>query len=260
MLAYSSDAVQSFLYVQDSDEYLADWEARVVLSDGTDAVVRVDDDVKGAADVAWLTEGQFYALTDRENENSAFDFNPMDSEDPNHWWLDPAELGSFDITEDANGNLTAVNGQPVDYRMDRLQAEVTNIDYQIWEYETNADGDLYTLTGRETRYAYNVEINNGQSYVDTPNNRDEIVINQNTIFVDVENNTVYTGYDEVPDVSNASIAYVVEGDHPTGRDVAEIIYIIDGDIYDANAIYFVITSEDRDTEPVSYTHLTLPTN
>ena len=50
----------------------------------------------------------------------------------------------------------------------------------------------------------------------------------------------------MPDVSNADIAYVVEGDH--NRDVAEIVYIIDGDIYDADAIFFVLTSADRDTE------------
>ena len=57
---------------------------------------------------------------------------------------------------------------------------------------------------------------------------------------------VYTGYDEVPDVSNANIAYVLENDN--SRDVAEIVYIIEGDIYDADAIFFVLTSTKKDSE------------
>ena len=35
MLAYSGDTTKSFLYVEDSDEELASWEARVTLADGT---------------------------------------------------------------------------------------------------------------------------------------------------------------------------------------------------------------------------------
>ena len=78
------------------------------------------------------------------------------------------------------------------------------------------------------------------------NLNDNILIDNSTIFVDVDANVAYTGYDEVPDISNANIAYVLEDDN--SRDVAEIVYIIDGDIYDADAMYFVITSHDRDTE------------
>ena len=130
-----------------------------------------------------------------------------------------------------------------------IRGKITDIDYQIWEYETNADGDLYSLTGRYTRYATDVDINNGESYVDTTSTIDDIVIDQNTIIVDVENNVAYTGYDAVPDISNAKIAYVVENDrNGSGHEVAEIIYVIEGDIYDSDAMYFVITSSDRDTE------------
>ena len=100
-----------------------------------------------------------------------------------------------------------------------------------------------------TRSGTDVEINNGENHIDFINGsgaRSNVSIDDDTIFVDVKNNQVYTGRDEVPDVSSADIAYVVEGDH--NRDVAEIVYIIDGEIYDADAIFFVITSADRDTE------------
>ena len=188
----------------------------MVLADGTDDVVTVDDQVDDADvatfgdnndDIDWLTKDQFEAIQKAGLK-----------------WLDSSELTAWDA----------------------VRTKVSDIDYQIWEYETNADGDLYTLTGRETRYAEDVEINNGKAYIDSPVTRDDILIDNSTIFVDVEGNVAYTGYEAVPDVSNAKIAYVLEDD--SARGVAEIVYIIDGDFYDADAIYFVITSVDRDSE------------
>ncbi len=214
VLAYSGDTTKSFLYVQDSDEELADWEARVVLADGTDDVVMVKDE---------LDNGKKAAV----QYNEADDIDWADGQpdlDKYETWLDSSELKTWD----------------------GARTKVSDIDYQIWEYETNADGDLYTLTGRNTRYAADVKINNGEAYIENSWNHDDILIDNSTIFVDVENNTTYTGYEAVPDVSNAYIAYVLKDDE--NRDVAEIVYIIKGEIYDADAIYFVLTSSDRDTE------------
>ena len=214
MLAYSGDTTKSFLYVQDSDEELSDWEARVVLADGTDDVIMVDSDLD-------------------HGDRAAVNF---DDEDKVEWATEAADLNAFP---------NWVDSTELD-KWDTVRGKITDIDYQIWEYETNADGDLYTLIGRNTRYAADVEINNGKAYMQSERWTSNVSIDNSTIFVDVENNVVYTGYDEVPDVSNAYIAYVLENDN--SRDIAEIVYIIDGDIYDANAIFFVLESADRDTE------------
>ncbi len=226
VLAYSGDTEVGFLYVQDSDEELADWEARVVLADGTDDVIMVKDELKDenkAAvnqkddDIDWLT----FANDDAFKAYKAmFDYDEIDG----YAWPDVDELTAFN----------------------EIRSKISEIDYQIWEYTTNDEGDLYTLTGRTTKYATGVEINNGKAYIDDPTDNDDVLIDNSTIFVDVDANVAYTGYDEVPDISNANIAYVLEDDN--SRDVAEIVYIIDGDIYDADAMYFVITSHDRDTE------------
>src|SRR5699024_10151183 len=153
--------------VQDSDEELADWEARVVLADGTDDVVMVDDD---------LDDGDNATFGNKDNDIDWLDRDRFEALD-GFYWLDEDEL-SVAYSE--------------------ARTKVSDIDYQIWEYETNADGDLYSLTGRQTRYATGVEINNGESYVDTTSTSDDIVIDQNTVIVDVENNVAYTGYDAVP--------------------------------------------------------------
>ena len=74
----------------------------------------------------------------------------------------------------------------------------------------------------------------------------DISVDNSTVFVDVESGTAYVGRDNVPDVSNARIAYLLKNDG-YARDVAEIVYILDGDIYDADRIFFVITDADRYT-------------
>ena len=216
VLAYSGDTTQRFLYVEDSAESLG-WDMKAVLSDGTDDTAAVDEDIDGIAG----TDNIWYLNAKQAIEK--FDLDTTDSK----VWLDWSELGRV---------------------FDRNNTTVSSIDYQIFEYETNDEGDTYSLTARDTRYATGVEINQGEAYVDTQEKYDDILVDNSTIFVDVESNTVYTGYNEVPDVSNAKIAYVVEGDSKSNNDVAEIIYIIDGDIYDADAIFFVLTSSDRDTE------------
>ena len=214
MLAYSGDTTQRFLYVEDSDEELVNWEAAAVLSDGTNDAISVDTDIKG---ISGDDDIYYMEKTDIQDK---FDLGKANSK----VWLDSRELGNLDY----------------------VGTKISNIDYEIFEYDTNDDGDVYTLTDRNTRYMYDVEINNGESYIDSTDDRDRILVDRSTIFVNMEDNVIYTGYDAVPDVSNANIAYLLEDDSNHG--VAEIVYIIDGDIYDADAIYFVITDTKRDTE------------
>ena len=98
--------------------------------------------------------------------------------------------------------------------------------------------------------------------------------------MDVEGETAYTGYNEVPDVDNATLAYVLS---TKNGNVAEIVFIVDGDVYDSASTYFMLSKTTReslqydgdyyweytnayvngvkqsvyvDQDPVSYTHLT----
>lgn len=74
-------------------------------------------------------------------------------------------------------------------------------------------------------------------------------MDRKTIFVDVNGEVAYTGYDEVPNVENAEIAYVLDGDNNEKADgkIAEVVFILDGEIYDDNATYFVLADTDRES-------------
>ena len=191
------------------------------LADGTSVTTDIDDEVDGINgdyDVRYLNWNTINGVTGINDKFS------LDDADESLVWLDKSEL-SYD-----HANL-----------------QVSNIDYEIFEYDTNDDGDVYSLIQRNTLYLDDVTINNGKGYINAPDGNDDIMIDNSTIFVNLDNNAVYTGYSEVPDIEHAYIAYVLADDANTGR-VAEIVYIIDGTIYDTNNIFFVITSADRATE------------
>ena len=131
--------------------------------------------------------------------------------------------------------------------------KVSNIDTWIWDYTVDSDG-VYSLSYvahknevkdiNKDEYQSTlkgVEINNGEAYIKGVNKDSDFIIDKDTIFVDTMNHKAYTGYNEVPDVENASIAYVVDDG------VAQIVYILAGTIYDENSIYFMLTSTDRDS-------------
>lgn len=84
-----------------------------------------------------------------------------------------------------------------------------------------------------------VQIHNGKAYIEAGVN--EIIVDRDTIFVDVDNNVAYTGYDEVPNVDNADIAYAKDGR------TAEVVFIVNGEIYDENSTYFMLAKKDRES-------------
>ena len=122
--------------------------------------------------------------------------------------------------------------------------EPSNIDGKVWKYSVSSS-DVYSLT--EVKYGTfgtseavaNGSINNGKAYITTGVN--DIIVDKKTTFVDKENETAYTGYNEVPDVDNA-FGYYVED-----KNVAEVVFIIKGDIYDANSTYFMLTGTNRES-------------
>ena len=198
----AEEHIAQYLYVEDSDESVRDWVARVDLPDGTNVKVDLDSDLDNDTLYGYFDEIEW--LDDQENDEWA-----------------------------------------------------TNIDYMIWDYSVS-DSGVYSLSyvpylgwhddGTPTvddelyqNWLPNIQINNGESYIETEDDDTDFIVDQDTIFVDTMNNVAYTGYDEVPNVENAEIAYVVEDG------VASIVFILDGDIYDENSIYFMLDDTTRET-------------
>ena len=126
---------------------------------------------------------------------------------------------------------------------------VSGIDNLIWKYSVS-NSDVYTLTYAEDQYYYDgAEIHNGKAYIDAGDEDFKLIVDRKTIFVDVNGEVAYTGYDEVPNVENAEIAYVLDGDNNEKADgkIAEVVFILDGEIYDDNATYFVLADTDRES-------------
>ena len=203
----AEESIDQYLYVDDSDEELKDWVARVYLPDGTTAKVDVKSKVR---DLPELEDGDFWPTN--------FNSNGFDADDEIQW-----------VKKD--------------------EKTVSGIDNLIWKYSVS-NSDVYTLTYAEDQYYYDgAEIHNGKAYIDAGDEDFKLIVDRKTIFVDVNGEVAYTGYDEVPNVENAEIAYVLDGDNNEKADgkIAEVVFILDGEIYDDNATYFVLADTDRES-------------
>ena len=182
------------------------------------------------------------------NETSSEYLYVKDSDEELKDWV--AKVILPDATEpkvDLDSDLGNTKNYTMADEIKWLSAKTTNIDELIWDYSADSNG-VYSLSYvahknevkdiNKDEYQSTlkgVEINNGEAYIKGVNKDSDFIIDKDTIFVDTMNHKAYTGYNEVPDVKNAHIAYVVEDG------VAEIVYIFDGDIYDENSIYFMLT-------------------
>ncbi len=185
VLGFAKDEGETkYLYVEDSDEELKDWVAKVVLTDGTNPKVDVKEDLKKTPDEI----GDKIAWTQKADADK-------------YGWE-------------------------------------TNIDGKVWKYSVS-DSGMYTLTYVASKDMDNAEINNGKAYVSDGNN--EFIVDKKTVFVDVDGEKAYIGYDEVPDVSEAKLAYVLD------NKVAEVVFIIEGEFYDNANTYFMLSKTDRES-------------
>ena len=183
------------------------------------------------------------------NETSSEYLYVKDSDEELKDWV--AKVILPDATEpkvDLDSDLGNTKNYTMADEIKWLSAKTTNIDELIWDYSADSNG-VYSLTYvpelnkdnttvKSDLYQnelFNVTINNGEAYIQGTDDASHFIVDKSTIFVDTMNHKSYTGYNEVPDVKNAHIAYVVEDG------VAEIVYIFDGDIYDENSIYFMLT-------------------
>ena len=86
-------------------------------------------------------------------------------------------------------------------------------------------------------------ITNGKAYIENRWNTEDVLIDNSYHLCGPEQQHRLHRLLQCARREKADIAYVLEDDN--NRDVAEIVYIIDGDIYDADATVFVLTSDDR---------------
>ena len=160
----AGESETKYLYVQDSDEELRDWVARVDLADGTSPKVELKDTYK-----------------------------------------------------DTNGNSKDIKW---DNDSEHVVKNATNIDERVWAYTVSESSNVYSLKEVNDKYlpakeaggAFvadpDAEIKNGKAYVSQGDN--EFIVDKQTIFVDTMNNVAYIGYDEVPNVEKAQLAYVMD--------------------------------------------------
>ena len=195
----ANEKVPQYLYVQDSDEELRDWTAKVILPDATEPKIDVDGDLdgKGPASIEWR-----YAKT------SNIDFFIWDY-----------SVNSSDVY-----SLTYV---PKLYNMSNGWQGDAGITENSPLYQDRNDNGLWIQPNR--------------AYVETINDRTAFIVDEDTIFVDTVNGVSYNGYDEVPTIYAKDVAYVVEDG------VAQIVFILKGEVYDENMTYFFLTDNSQGT-------------
>ena len=221
--APAEETVDQFLFVRDSDETLRDWIAKVDLPDGTQPKVDLDDELSGTPD----------GKVDVPSISSSAKINFTDAADP---------------AKDAHETIEWLKNNG-DYDAAQTFKIRTNVDGLIWKYSVDKNG-VYELTyvpvsensatkGLTQWYLDDAEIENGRAYIEQDDN--EFIVDAKTLFVDTVNGVTYTGYKEVPNVSNAEIAYVLDGK------IASVVFILDGDIYDSASTYFILKDTERES-------------
>lgn len=137
------------------------------------------------------------------------------------------------VVKDAPDDFSSAEGNEI---IEWIDDADTNIDKRIWKYSRRD----YTLTYVEQVYnaTARYDIQNGKAYVNTAD--DELIVDKQTVFVDVKGGKSYVGYQNVPDYVNAEIAYVLDGQ------VAEVIFIFDY-AEEMMGTYFVLRSQKRES-------------
>ena len=111
----------------------------------------------------------------------------------------------------------------------------SNIDGKVFAYSVNDDGE-YDLDEVVFYSASPATIENDEAYVYfTENDKTKtFIVDEDTLFVDDDNETAYTGYSEVPNIDEANILYVLD------EKIAEVVFVLGGEIYDTDSVYFMV--------------------
>ncbi len=110
----------------------------------------------------------------------------------------------------------------------------SNIDQRVFKYTVDDKG-IYTLIYVDAEYPdtkYSIE--NGSSFMKDLNGDSNVLVDKKTVFIKVKNQVTYEGCQNVPNIENAQIAYLLNDDG-----VADFVYILDYQCTAEDSYYYV---------------------
>ena len=196
----------NYLYVQDADVSLSTITAKVVFTDGTAKTVEIDD--------------EYVALS---SSNTKFDTN-------NDGKIQGAEITAA-VTLLA-GNVFAYTEDNGVYTLRQI------VNMNATRPSTNRYKD--TQDKAEDTGAGTVTINNDAAYIKA--NGTSYIVDEQTAFVDVDEKTLYTGFENVPDYRNGTGTDYVKfwAIDSTDDGVLDAVFIYGGVASNSNKTYFYV--------------------
>ena len=206
----TEDVSKNYLVVLDSDMYMSTGEAKVMLADGTIETVKLKDTYKGkVGDVP----------TDAKNgglERAVFSYT-VDSKGVYTLGIldERTAKGETGVAFYYNGSTESVQ----DYDLPTHPAD------SFGDYTHYNDGTVLDIENETA----NMKDSSGA----------KILVDLKTVFVDAEDEVIYTGYDEVPSYDNANAAVVYDNKD----NVADIVFIWDYQYkYNTDDTYFMVAN------------------
>ncbi len=196
----------NYLYVQDADVSLSTITAKVVFTDGTAKTVEIDD--------------EYVALS---SSNTKFDTD-------NDGKIQGAEITAA-VTLLA-GNVFAYTEDNGVYTLRQI------VNMNATRPSTNRYKD--TQDKAEDTGAGTVTINNDAAYIKA--NGTSYIVDEQTAFVDVDEKTLYTGFENVPDYRNGTGTDYVKfwAIDSTDDGVLDAVFIYGGVASNSNKTYFYV--------------------
>ncbi|UMM47120.1 S-layer homology domain-containing protein [Lawsonibacter asaccharolyticus] len=196
----------NYLYVQDADVSLSTITAKVVFTDGTAKTVEIDD--------------EYVALS---SSNTKFDTN------------NDGKIQDAEITAAVNllaGNVFAYTEDNGVYTLRQI------VNMNATRPSTNRYKD--TQDKAEDTGAGTVTINNDAAYIKA--NGTSYIVDEQTAFVDVDEKTLYTGFENVPDYRNGTGTDYVKfwAIDSTDDGVLDAVFIYGGVASNSNKTYFYV--------------------
>ncbi|WP_050622795.1 S-layer homology domain-containing protein [Clostridium phoceensis] len=197
----------NYLYVQDADVSLSTITAKVVFTDGTAKTVEIDD--------------EYVALS---SSNTKFDTN------------NDGKIQDAEITAAVNllaGNVFAYTEDNGVYTLRQI------VDMDDSRPSTNRYKDTKDQA-EDTTGSGNVTINNDAAYIKA--NGTSYIVDEQTAFVDVDEKTLYTGFENVPDYRNGDGTDYVKfwAIDSTDDGVLDAVFIYGGVASNSNKTYFYV--------------------
>lgn len=259
---------------------------------GTYVVVTADKDADGKTVIASMYEPTTVEgkVTAKANDNSTVTVNGV-KYPVNHTYTLPSGLvdSTYVLFLDNNGYVvggkkvessssneylyvTSANTYKKDFNQeviavlaDGVKKTITsngNVeakDNQIYSYSVNSDG-TYKLTAAKYYYDGNVTVKKGNATLATPSSSVTYSATADTVYVDVKNKTIYTGYPNVPDYpkngssTSTVAAFVVyaEGDQNAANRKAQYVFIKnnDPDSSTDKSTFVYVTADDASSYSV----------